>query len=689
MADINKSDIKLMASQRLSDVDQGGGQMTAVEIVDGAVNNLFPDISRLDRTYGRVSLRKAFMAVKTSGQETYYGSHAAISRQAADPLVNVVFFSNEDWFDTRGDASSRMESYLVRGPLYYGALYGNHYLGTKLISIHTDVRTLDPEIGDVLCLVGDDGLSSEFSQYVRITEVSSVITTFVGGDNVEYDKKILTLGIGDALEYTFTGEAIFRSSNYVDLTTNICTTVVADAATYYGVSGIDADITSGDLSVEVSELYQSIVPSARSQNAILDFGVGGIRSSVLPILDAGVEVLGSCSMTSNATVYLGTAIEMGSFYFKNGAGTTQIHDDSKGNILADVQNDEIVGSIDYLTGTLNFASTTSIGNISGKFLYTPAVSVESPLYTGSIEVTSNNRGFVYVYNCEPDPMEGTLLINYVAGNRWYTLYDKGGGEIGGATTGIGTGVVNYATGSLSLTLGAMPDIGSNIYLYWGIELGKTDLSKETINYKIEHTVTIPDGESITKGTVSVTWIFETIEYTVTDNGKGRFFQLSDESGTNYENCLWGDINYDTGVIRFTPSMNIVNETSFTYNFLTGPKEVHSETPYTTNTTFTTTLVATGSILPGSVTGNYFVVSSDNDSVYLEDRVEYEKILTRTPIFFKDDGIGGVLGKINNAGDWISIGTIDYVTKEITVDALFTASQKWKYYKNTLTIPPVF
>ena len=63
MADLNKEDIKLIKSQRLDDTNQGGGQMiggASAEVISGAVNELYPDISRLDRTYGRVSLRKAY-----------------------------------------------------------------------------------------------------------------------------------------------------------------------------------------------------------------------------------------------------------------------------------------------------------------------------------------------------------------------------------------------------------------------------------------------------------------------------------------------------------------------------------------------------------------------------------------------------------------------------------------------------
>ena len=98
---INKVDIKLKQSQRLDDTDYGGGQATSIDVISGQINNLYPDISRLDRTYGRVSLRKAFLQVDTDDRSTYYGAHAVITKNASDPNVSVCFFTDDDWFSQR------------------------------------------------------------------------------------------------------------------------------------------------------------------------------------------------------------------------------------------------------------------------------------------------------------------------------------------------------------------------------------------------------------------------------------------------------------------------------------------------------------------------------------------------------------------------------------------------------------
>ncbi|WP_430318166.1 hypothetical protein, partial [Pseudomonas nitroreducens] len=90
---IAKSDIKLFKSQRLTDEADGGGRATGTAVVDGEVNNLFSDISRLDRTIGRINLRKGFAGVSTTMADPYQGAHAIITEGPADPRVSVLLFA--------------------------------------------------------------------------------------------------------------------------------------------------------------------------------------------------------------------------------------------------------------------------------------------------------------------------------------------------------------------------------------------------------------------------------------------------------------------------------------------------------------------------------------------------------------------------------------------------------------------
>ncbi|MFQ2824529.1 hypothetical protein, partial [Aeromonas allosaccharophila] len=79
---ILSGDIKLMASQRMTDTEDGGGRITGKEIVSGEHNSMFPDISDLDRAYGVVNLRKVFLAVQTDDTDTLDGRPGLPSPQS-------------------------------------------------------------------------------------------------------------------------------------------------------------------------------------------------------------------------------------------------------------------------------------------------------------------------------------------------------------------------------------------------------------------------------------------------------------------------------------------------------------------------------------------------------------------------------------------------------------------------------
>ncbi len=88
---INKENIKLFESQRLTDEDNGGGRATGDVVVDGQMNNLFRDISRIDRTVGDVSMRKVFMGVETDNNDP--SAHAILTEAPEDERAGVVLFN--------------------------------------------------------------------------------------------------------------------------------------------------------------------------------------------------------------------------------------------------------------------------------------------------------------------------------------------------------------------------------------------------------------------------------------------------------------------------------------------------------------------------------------------------------------------------------------------------------------------
>ena len=193
---INKEDIKLYESQRLSDEDDGGGRATGNFVTDGLVNNLFRDISRIDRTVGDVSMRKVFVGVGTDNADPCLGAHAILTVTPEDERVGVVLFNTESQVDERADARNRIESYVVPAVDTNWHLLGNQLVVQRsLLAIQREEHRL-PEIGEVYRLLNE---ATGDEQYVRIISVEGRMETFtyaVSSDSyVDFERRRLELGL--------------------------------------------------------------------------------------------------------------------------------------------------------------------------------------------------------------------------------------------------------------------------------------------------------------------------------------------------------------------------------------------------------------------------------------------------------------------------------------------------------------
>ena len=140
-------DVKLVASQVMDDVAEGGGAPTSTVIVDGASNSLFNDISEMDRAGGRVNLRKVFASIQTNTTDTYLGGNVIVAEAPSDPRVAVTIFSTDEVFDRRTNARDRIEAYLNKGSLWNGYLLENHITGQRSVQLFQRVGAELPAIG--------------------------------------------------------------------------------------------------------------------------------------------------------------------------------------------------------------------------------------------------------------------------------------------------------------------------------------------------------------------------------------------------------------------------------------------------------------------------------------------------------------------------------------------------------------
>lgn len=539
---ILQGDIVLAASAVMNDVPEGGGAPSATLIVDGADNGIFPDISELDRTLGRVNLRKIFAEVRTLNTDGYFGVNMIVSEPPLDPNVSVALFSTGDSFDVRTDAASRIESYLAQGPIYQAYLYGNAIAGQASIAMMQRTELALPVTGDTLALVMNEGTSNVETQYVRITDVASQPRTFT--DSVgDFTRTEVTVTLSNPLTFDLNGFDAFRYDSTIDYSgkCKIYSTIVADAAQYFGIMPLASPIAIGDVVVNATGILAQLVPSTRVEIPIAD---SRMNEQADALVLAGNNFTGviTAIFTPTQDMFVGGTILPGTFSLTR-AGVTL---SDKGGAL--LNGTTSVGTIDYGNGILSL-TTNVFGNTSGQFTvaYTPAAQPTLVSDSIGLPVTSENQRLSWLINTQPIPTRGSLSLSYRALGHWYQLTDDGSGGLRGSDSSFGAGSINFTTGTVSVTLGALPDVGSQIILGWApstlnqpvtkVPVGSPTSLKPSFGKRLN----IAAGQyGIKPGTMTFTW----------NDGTAR--TASDLNGLFTGDAI-GQVNYSTGDVDFRPN----------------------------------------------------------------------------------------------------------------------------------------
>ncbi|MFM1704756.1 curculin (mannose-binding) lectin protein [Aeromonas salmonicida] len=496
---ILSGDIKLLASQRLTDTPDGGGRVTGHEIVSGEHNSLFPDVSDLDRAYGVVNLRKAFLAVQTDDTDTYYGANTTVLLPPSDPNVGLCLMSTKDHHDTRDAARDVLERYLARGPKWRGFLYDTQLEGQRAIRFFQRVEVRLPEVGETLVLVGNEGKAGEFEQYVRVLEVTQQLAKFQIPGVPEFTRNVVTCKLADPLRYTFEGEQPTPYDVVTNAKTALRETVVADAANYFATTKLAEDAAFGAMQVKAKTIFTQLVPAARSETPAVDLTAAGELASLVDSGQGLVSFSTVASIAPSRGLFLGSGAKPGSLTITIGAATIT----DKGGEL--VVAGSVIGSIDYGRGQLEFnAQCPNYGGASKSVSFWPAARPSRIADTAQIEIKANNRGYAYTITLMPTPAPGTLTVSFMAQGKWYDLKDNGKGELFGADRSYGSGVVNLATGSVMLTLGALPDVDTSILFSWATPVNYTNRSNQPISisksaWQLPHTGITPKSLILTWG----------------------------------------------------------------------------------------------------------------------------------------------------------------------------------------------
>ncbi len=629
-------DLKIFKSDTMDDTDQGGGSATTDVIVDGDSNNIFEDISTLDRVYGAVKMRKVFPHVFVQNVDKYFGSHLIISKLPKDEKIGVNLFNTEDWFDRRPSAQSRVENYRARGGKYNGNLWSTQYKDSKVISIFQNESAEIPSIGDVLYLSSSVRIN-EF-QYIKIVTLEESMQTFVNNNGSEYEKRVLDITISQSLEYDFIGvDVVDTDPSNVDGIIN--RTVVANASKYYSARPLNTVGNATDTTVNVDTVYSQVIPSSLQELAILDADAGGTTNGAIESAQEGIVISGvnTGGVSAGYQIYLGSGCLPNSVTFNQyGAGSII---DKGGQLVydGDVTNTS-VGNIDYSSGVATFTESVYL---YPSYSFTPATVPTVIADTAILQVTENNRGYIWTINIQPPPKPGSLRVSYMALGNWYDMYDNADGKIDGLEDGIGAGTIDYVTGSASVTLQALPDAYSAIVWSWGKEAEFTNRSSIAPS-NISLNFNLAD-EGIARGTFVATWNDGTARTATANNG-------GDLSGD-----ATGTINVKTGVVELIPNNLPLGGQEFTFDYDKGDPLEQTFTPTASNGDITVDLNV-GGIIPESVELSW--TTGINKGWISDLQWKYALTAPAEPNqYANDDGVGGIAG-----------GTIDYGTGIINFNA---------------------
>jgi hypothetical protein len=637
---ILEGDIKLLKSAVMADTTDGGGAMTGTAVIDGQSNNLFPDTSEMDRAFGRVALRKVFGVAHTTDTDTLLGAHAIITDAPDDPLVHCLLLQTPGWADNRTAAKNIIERYLVKGPRLTCCMMDTHYAGSLILRLYAVAGSTDfPAGGDAIVLRTPDGIE----QYVRVLRVSYASQQFTvteGTTTVTFLATVVTCDLGQALAYDFAGPPIARSISNGASYALMYTTTTATGARFYGIKPLAAPVSVGDISVNADGgIFTPLVPAATIETPIIDQRPLTGRASIVSTARAAMALPSVTVAVQPGTVFTApTAIAVGSVALQ--CGSFAFTDDSTGNLR---QGTSVVGAVDYTLGLITFATTSpSYGTLASVLTYSPASAVSASAYSSKLTVTSANQGLAFTNTFFPLPALGSFSLSYMAQGRWYVLTDNKNGKLSGSDTSYGIGTLNYATGSMAVTLGALPDVGSPLIAEWGDPSAAVSVSVANTPAKIGARIAL---DAKTKADeILLTWSRGATNYTAATDTTGA---LTGNASGLYANGVltFEPTVFPDGVVtvtsKTTPALNngIINNGGGSYT-LTGALPI-------TPGTFSATVLAS---YPVNVryTPSPLTLYDINGVVYLR----YQ---------------GNAEDYAANNGGTIAVGTINYATGALTVN----------------------
>ena len=635
---IKQGDIQLRASRVMDDVPEGGGGPSNVVIESGQENAIMPDVSEMDRAIGRDNMRQVFVGVDTEDRDTYQGSNVIVAKPPEDPNVSITLFATGGVYDTRAQAQARLEAYLNKGAEWAGYLYENHIKGQKVIQIFQRPGTELPAVGKTLVLVGNEGLSNEYEQYVRVIRATSIERTFTYDADKDFKALVVTLELSDALRYDFVGSSAGRTFTRLTNAARVRDTLVADAGNYVGVSALQKAAALGDFTIIAKTIMTQIVPSAQSETPIpaaIPYATAGFPISAAETVSFSTDQ----AWSNNTSLALPGGCLPGSLSIVVG-GVTFV---DKGGVL--MSGTQQIGLVDYANGVIT-SSSGSYGGIKS-ISYRPAAYMQRMPQSSEIRITAENRSQSYTGFITPLPARGTLSFSYRAQGRWYVLSDAGDGALRGTDSSYGAGTFNADTGGFVITLGALPDVGSSIVQHWGVPTQETVQPAADLLISQTIALQLPAGQALYPGAFDIKWMDGTTQRTATASAA---WQLQGDAT--------GEVRVGRSEVLFAPKLMPAVGTVLDVTVDTAPAvEVNLAHPSRNGQGRLAVSAGQGALVPFTVEVEWNTLTDQSVlGLYTRDQLKEMGVSLVDPIqIARDDGAGKLM--MNG----VQVGTVTYST----------------------------
>ncbi|WP_413520594.1 hypothetical protein [Psychrobacter glacincola] len=491
---ITQNDLEILKSEIMADTPDGGGLPTGIAVIDGVSNNLFPDVSDIDRLLGRVRLRKLYLAVKTASTDLLQATRMLITELPDNPNISVFFFKAPSFADRRVDAQNKIESYLAFGTRWAGHVLETQLSGQRVIQISLDKGDPLPSIDQPLVLVQNEGQSDEFYQYLRPLKIETVERRFQKNAQDTVTRIVATIEFGDTLNKSFVGLTVpeFYQNASTSRRAILREARIADAAKYYSASRLAEPVVAMlSRQVVIDSIFTQVVPSTMVETPLLR--LDPVNQSESQSVSDGVIIINqSVNATSGTAFNLSGGVGVGTLSLTVG---DIVLTDAKGELRTALGVS--YGAINYSTGQITWYSNMNKGQVTVTGSYKPASNIIRVAQT-DYQIVGGNAGYNFVRELGVTPLAGSLKVSYVVQGSVYTVTDDGRGNLVDVN-GSGRGTITGKT--VLLTTEAIPDAASHIIYSFAVDLDTYKYGATVLN-KPYHALGVTRA---VKGDVTITW----------------------------------------------------------------------------------------------------------------------------------------------------------------------------------------